>query len=699
MVGPLENYLKKLEKNIRSGDYTEHTHRSALEELVRSIKSAKIEVVNEPKRIECGAPDLVVWETTKHGPLTIGYIETKDLGKSLDEVEKSEQLRRYLKNLPNLVLTNYLEFRRYVEGEVRERASLGLLDAKSKKINREKGGKNAVEELLVNFLAHTPETIGKPEVLAQRMAHLTHMIRNMVIEAFEKGKASSILRDLRKAFADTLIPELDSPDRTGEFADMYAQTIAYGLFAARCNHHHVAPACFVAERAAFPVTPASRRHRGEAAWDGGATVVPFRRQDAASEIPKTNPFLRKLFGILTGPDMDEEPYAGFVDDLVGLLAHSDIGAILENFGKRTRREDPVVHFYETFLATYDPQLREKRGVYYTPEPVVSYIVRSVDSVLKTRFGLSDGLADTATVEYEAEDEQGNKKKEKSPRVLILDPACGTGTFLYAIVDLIREQFMSRGDAGMWSGYVKQQLLPRLFGFELLMAPYAVAHFKMGMQLAGQDLTEKQRESWAYDFSGDERLNIYLTNTLEEAERKAQQEFYFVQFIAEEAEAAAEVKREKPIMVILGNPPYSGHSANRSWEVKGGKKVRTFIGELINDYYYVDGKPLGERNPKWLQDDYVKFIRWAQWRIERTGAGILAFISNHGYLDNPTFRGMRQSLLETFDDIWILDLHGNTKKREKTPEGGKDENVFDIQQGTAIAIMAKYPKSNAGVSPA
>jgi predicted helicase len=590
--------------------------------------------------------------------VTIGYVEAKDVGKSLDEAERSEQLKRYRRNLPNLILTDYLQFRWYVGDERRSTARLAMLGIGGK-LSVESGGGEAVTALLGDFLSHKPQEIATPKELAERMARLTHMIRDIVVEAFQRDKASPLLKDLREAFAKALIPDLDQPEKTGELADMYAQTLAYGLFAARCNHKGPRP---------------------------------FRRLGAAAEIPKTNPLLRKLFETITGPDLDDEPYAGFVDDLVQVLAHSNMESILAEFGKRERQKDPVLHFYETFLATYDPKTRERRGVYYTPEPVVSYIVRSVDHLLRTRFGLPGGLADQSTVEYELEDagDKPRKVREKCPRVLVLDPACGTATFLYAVVDLIREQFMQRGDAGMWSGYVREHLLPRLFGFELLMAPYAVAHLKLGLQLAAQDLPDAERKKWAYDFSGDERLGIYLTNTLEEAERRAETLFGPLRVITEEANAAAHIKRDLPILAVIGNPPYSGHSANRSWEMKEGKRVPTLAGRLVKDYYQVDGQPLGERNPKWLQDDYVKFIRWAQWRIERTGQGILAFITNHGYLDNPTFRGMRQHLMNSFTEIYILDLHGSSKKRERAPDGGKDENVFDIQQGVAIGILVKYP---------
>jgi len=649
-----------VEKALLRGDATEHTHRPALKAFIEAIGSG-VTATNEPKREECGAPDLVISREPKRGlSLTIGYIEAKDVGRRLDDIEKSDQLKRYRSNLPNLILTDYIEFRWYVEGKYRQAARLARRH-RDGRLKPEREGTEAVLDLLGEFLAHELEPIVEPRALAQRMARLTKMIHGIIVNTFEIEKASSMLVDLRKAFADALIPDLDRPEKIGEFADMYAQTIAYGLFAARCNHDE-------------------RKQ--------------FQRLGAAAEIPKTNPFLRRLFGTITGPDLNDEPYVGFVDDLVALLQFTDMNAVLRHFGKRGRGEDPVIHFYETFLAAYDPKLRETRGVYYTPEPVVSYIVRSVDHLLKTRFDCGGGLADRSTITYEHEDDEGKKVETRTPRVLILDPACGTGTFLYAVVDHIREEFIKSKNAGMWSGYIKNHLLPRLFGFELLMAPYAVAHFKLGMQLAGQDLPgEGQRKKWAYDFAADERLGIYLTNTLEEAERRAESLLGPLGIITDEANAAVKIKRDLPIMVITGNPPYSGHSANKGKWIKGllrGKDTRT--GETTESYYEVDGEPLGERNPKWLQDDYVKFIRWAQWRIERTGAGILAFITNHSYLDSPTFRGMRQSLMKTFNEIYVLDLHGSAKKREKCPDGSIDMNVFDIQQGVAISIMTKLPNA-------
>ena len=655
-ASPVKTYLTQIKQNLATGAATEHTHRPALAALFEGA-GVGVKAINEPKRIACGAPDLAV---LKHGAM-VGHVEAKDVGVGLDRVERSEQLKRYRGALDNLILTDSLEFRWYVSGEQRRVVRLGSWDGQ--KIRREKGGAEALADLLGDFLAYAPQPLATPKELAERMARLAHLIREIIVTAFETGQASELLQGWRKAFAEVLVADIDQPEKVGDFADMFAQTLAYGLFSARVMD------------------------------EGGGQ---FNRQRAQSLIPRTNPFLRRFFYQITGPDLDDEPYAGFVNDLVQLLAQADMDAILADFGKRTRQEDPTVHFYETFLAAYDPRLREARGVYYTPAPVVSFIVRSVDALLKSRFKLPQGLADTSKVTIKNTDPGLTVKGKKQPRktkevhkVLILDPATGTGTFPYAVVDHIRQQFMAQENAGMWSGYVRQHLLPRIFGFELLMAPYAVAHFKLAMQLAGHDLADAQRQKWAYDFASDERIQVYLTNTLEGPHEHTGLPL-FTRFLADETIAANAIKQELPIMVVLGNPPYSGHSANQGEWISNLLRGKLPEGSKTDNYYEVDGQPLGERNPKWLQDDYVKFIRFGQWRIERSGGGILAFISNNGYLDNPTFRGMRQSLLETFSEIYILDLHGNARKREVAPDGSPDENVFDIMQGVAIGLFVKEP---------
>ncbi len=477
------------------------------------------------------------------------------------------------------------------------------------------------------------------------MAALAKLLRDTIRNIFAGEDPSGVLHEQMDGFRKVLLHDLTEE----QFTDMYAQTIAYGLFAARCNTK---------------------------------TEGHFIREHAAYELPKTNPFLRKMFTHIAGPDM-EDRLVWIVEDLTAVLDRADMDAILKDFGKATRREDPVVHFYETFLAAYNPKIRETRGVYYTPEPVVSYIIRSVDHILKTSFGLESGLADASKITMPG---KNDGETEEIHKVLILDPATGTGTFLHEVIHQIYETVCTQGQKGAWAGkngYVSSHLLPRLFGFELLMAPYAVAHMKLGLLL----------DRTGYDFGSDERLRIYLTNTLEKAFRLGDLPL-FAKWLADEVEAAGEVKKNLPVMVVLGNPPYSGHSANTgAWisHLLRGKNLQT--GEDTENYFQLDGRPLGEKNPKWLNDDYVKFIRFAQWRIAQTGYGILAFVTNHGYLDNPTFRGMRQSLMKTFDDIYVLDLHGNSKKKEKAPDGGKDENVFDIQQGVAIAIFVKRGASN------
>ena len=632
----ISDYLKKIEKAYAAGNATEHTHRPALKELIESIASG-ITATNEPRRVKCGAPDFII---TK-GQSPLGYVECKDIGKALAEEERTDQLKRYRESLGNLILTDYLEFRWYVGGQYRLTVQLATVaDGKIKPV---KNAAQSLQELLETFLTASIPTVNSPKELAQRMASLARLIRSIIQKAFDEedltDDESDPLHDQLEGFRKVLIHDLQPQ----QFADMYAQTICYGLFAARCN--------------------ASSTER-------------FTRQNAGYALPKTNPFLRKMFDHIAGVNLDER-IVWAVDDLADLLQHTDMEAILKDFGKHTRQEDPVVHFYESFLAAYDPKMREARGVYYTPEPVVSYIVRSIDHILKTDFKLKDGLADAAKIKVT---HPASKKKMDVHKVQILDPATGTGTFLYGVIDHIRNGF--KDDRGMWSSYVSQHLLPRLFGFELLMAPYAVAHMKLGLQLKDS----------GYDFQSAERLRIYLTNTLEEAHAMSGLPL-FTQWIAEEANAASDIKKDAPVMVVLGNPPYSGHSANTGeWISNLLRGNDTQTGQKTGNYFEVDGQPLGEKNSKWLNDDYVKFIRFAQWRIEQTGYGILAFISNHGYLDNPTFRGMRQSLMQTFDDIYILDLHGNSKKKERCPDGSEDKNVFDIQQGVAIGIFIKRTSS-------
>ncbi len=375
------------------------------------------------------------------------------------------------------------------------------------------------------------------------------------------------------------------------------------------------------------------------------------------DLPVTNTFLYELFAPVMQTKAQKEPLDSLIDELIALFAHMPLDDLLVPRSEQAQPRAPFVHCYETFLAQYDPRLRGKHGVYSTPQPVVSYIVRSVDALLRSHFSRRNGLS-------------GSFSPLDEPRMLLFDPACGTGTFLSTVIEHIRATYRHAGNPGMWLEYVREQLLPDMAGFELLKTPYMIAHLSLNRQLAALDLPAAERQTWAYHFERGEHLHIYPGNALEEAAYQRR---------GEDSQA--------PIMVVLGNPPFAGHSVNKG----------TWITSLLDAYKHGCPELKKPAQAKWLSDDYVKFIRLAQWHVEQTGRGIVAFVTNHSYLDNPTFRGMRRSLLQTFDDIYILDLHGNSKKKERAPDGSKDENVFDIQQGVAIGIFVKWRAEQTGCS--
>ena len=416
---------------------------------------------------------------------------------------------------------------------------------------------------------------------------------------------------------------------------------------------------------------------------------------------RTNPFLRDLMEkfLRLGGRHTEPGVAGIdfdelgVAEVVELLDNAKMDAVVRDFGDRNPREDPVIHFYELFLKEYDVEKRMQRGVFYTPRPVVSYIVRSVHALLRSDFGLKDGLADTATWGEMAERCKGlripNAISPDQGFVQILDPATGTGTFLVEAIDLIHKTLVAKWKArghgetkidALWNEYVPEHLLPRLHGYELLMAPYAIAHLKIGLKLY----------ETGYRFGSDERARVYLTNALESAQDFSQGAFDFaIPALADEAQAVNEIKRDARFTVIIGNPPYSGHSATKGTWIR--ELLRGSAGNRrVENYFEVDGGSLNERNPKWLNNDYVKFIRLAHWQIECTGRGVIGFITSNSYLDSPTFRGMRESLAATFPRAHLLDLHGNANKKDRAPDGGKDENVFDIKEGVAIGLFTCPP---------
>nr|MDJ0613964.1 N-6 DNA methylase [Rhizobiaceae bacterium] len=632
----IREYFSKVQEVHATGVATEHSYRPALEWLFDRIETG-VTAVNEPKGVSVGRPDFVFQRGVDQ--LTVGHCEAKDINLGIDPKELKDankaQFERYTKGLPNLIYTNCLDFHFYKQGECIRKIKIAdyLLGLQADESQFE-----PLWNALRDFTAERLQTITSAEKLAELMAGKAAITKDVLFNTLKEDKdLQSELAGQYEAFKDQLLHDLDIE----EFADIYAETIAYGMFGARLHDE---------------------------------VKETFSRTEALEKLPKSNPFLRKLFEFVAGPNL-EEGLRRTVDELAEIFQAVDLQKLFKDFGTFTQRNDPFIHFYETFLAKYNPAKRKARGVWYTPEPVVNFIVRAVDDVLKTEFGLSQGLADTSKISVDWDtgttDKKGKPVTEKKEvhRVQILDPAAGTGTFLAEVIRQIGDRVKDVAP-GQWSSYVEKDLIPRLHGFELLMASYAMCHMKLDMMLT----------SMGYKPSGSPpRLGVYLTNSLEEGER-VEQTLPFARWLSEEARGANTVKNDVPVMCVIGNPPYSGESANKG----------EWIMNLMEAYKKEPGgkQKLQERNPKLINDDYVKFIRLAESMIDKNGEGVLGFITNHGYIDNPTFRGMRWHLLKTFDKIWVLDLHGNAKKKEVAPDGSPDKNVFDIQQGVALIIAVK-----------
>jgi len=620
----LEQYIDSINKRYKLGNATEHTFRGDLQQLLESLAPA-IRATNEPKRQSCGAPDYIL--TSKDIP--IGFIEAKDIGdKDLDGTKKTgnkEQFDRYKASLDNLIFTDYLDFHLYHDGQFITQIAIGELTDKGIKPLPENFA--AFENLIKNFCAHIGQTIKSSKNLAEMMAGKAILLADVIEKALtsdETNQEDSTLKDQMNAFKQILIHDITPKG----FADVYAQTIAYGLFAARLHD---------------------------------PTLDTFNRQEAAELIPKSNPFLRKLFSYIAGPDIDDR-IKWIVDSLADIFLACNVEEILKNYGKSTKMEDPIIHFYETFLSEYDPKLRKARGVWYTPHPVVYFIVCAIDYILKTEFNLPQGLADNSKIKIKV-NIQGKSVEQEVHKVQFLDPATGTATFLAELIKQIYKLF--EGQQGIWSDYVEKHLIPRLHGFEILMASYAMAHLKLDLLL----------KETGYKPTKEQRLRIYLTNSLEESHPDTGT--LFANWLSTEANEANHVKRDTPVMVVTGNPPYSVSSSNKS----------EWIEKLTADYK----RDLNEKNIQPLSDDYIKFIRFGQHFIDKNGSGILAYISNNSFIDGIIHRQMRKHLLESFDKIYILDLHGNAKKKEVCSDGSPDENVFDIMQGVSINIFVKTGK--------
>ena len=630
-IQAVAQYIDEVSKQFSTGKATEHSYRPALAKLLSDLLP-KFTITNEPSRIQCGAPDYIIAKGKGATSIPVAFVEAKDIGDSdLDgNRQHKEQFNRYKNSLDHILFTDYLDFHSYENGMPTQ--NIRIAEIKGNKIALIDDNVPMFLEMVAHIAESTPQKITSSTKLAQMMAAKARLLAEVIEKTLEAdSEKTGELAGQWKSFQKVLIHDLTER----QFADIYAQTICYGMFAARLHDD---------------------------------TPDTFSREEAAILIPKTNPFLRKVFQNVAAFDVDTS-IAWIVDDLAETFRVTDMPKVMKNFGKATGQADPMIHFYEDFLRYYDPKQKKACGVYYTPEPVVHFIVNAVDEILKTRFNLSDGLADTSKVTirqtsnlYTDNRTKDHKRYETREyhKVQILDPATGTGTFLAEVVRKIYSGMENQ--KGAWQNYVEEHLLPRLNGFEFMMAPYAVAHLKLDMVLAQTGYKARQ----------DKRLRIFLTNSLEECDHDTGT--LFAQWLAQEASEANLVKRDTPVMVMIGNPPYSVSSSNKS----------AWIQELSETYK----KNLNEKNIQPLSDDYIKFIRLGHYYVEKNGEGILAYISNNSFIDGIIHRQMRKALMETFDEIYILDLHGNYRKQETALDGSKDENVFDIMQGVSINIFVK-----------
>jgi len=620
----LEAYIKSISIKFSRKETSEMGYRSDFEVLIKNILEPiinNLKIDHDAKAQEGNKPDFILSE----GDLPILYIETKNIGVSLDKSEKSKQLNRYY-NYTNLILTDYIEFRFYRNGyQYNKPIKIAHYDIKNRTLLPIAENFKDVIDTIINMAKSYKEPIRSSKRLAEIMGGKAKRIRDEIKSyVFEETKKNENILKLYKIIKDQLVSNLT----IDSFADMYAQTIVYGLFIAKFNND---------------------------------IKNSFNRQIARDLIPESNSLLRHFFDHITGADFDKR-LEYIVNELCDLFSCTDIKKIMmEDYSKDDFDCDPIIHFYENFLQEYDINIKKKFGAFYTPSPIVNFIVKSVDYLLQNEFDIKLGIASTLKLE------------NGDHRVQILDPSVGTGTFLDKVISIIHEKLCKSSQGGRWTKYVNDNVLPRIHGFEIMMTPYIIAHLKLRMTLY-QTKCE----------TIDNKINIYLTNSLDEKvlQKELFSDFGFLGSIAMESKEAAVIKNEKPIMVVIGNPPYSVSSSNK------GK----WIQNLIKDYK----KDLGERKIN-LDDDYIKFIRFAEHFIEKNNGGIVAMITNNSFIDGITHRQMRKHLLDTFDDIYIFDLHGSSKKKEKAPDGGKDENVFDIQQGVSISIFIRRVGEKKGLA--
>ncbi|HEA7799385.1 TPA: DNA methyltransferase [Campylobacter jejuni] len=660
----LKAYLENI-KDISTND-KEHTHRTALQNLLQAIKDNqdkqnKISIKQEPNNDKegRGAPDFLITKDF----LTLGYIENKRVNANLDNIIKSDQILKYTKLSPNIILTDYLRFILLSLNDKNEIIickevkicsldeiksvikNQSLLDTKTQELN----------ELFSIFFSKIPNPINSALDFANHLSLRTRILKD---ELLLSSKNETLL-SLFNTFKETLYKELSYE----EFCDSFAQTLTYSLFLAKLNND---------------------------------TAKEIDLNNAKKFIPKSFPLIRSMSGFLDDSFENLENIKWLLEEIINIINHIDITSIIKELNKTGEKDlfnrptilsthkDPYLHFYETFLASYDPKLREVRGVYYTPAPVVIFIINAIDEILKQDFNHKKGLSEAL-----------------DKNITLLDFATGTGTFLLEAFRKALEPISKNS-----VNYNPKALIDKFCGFEFLIAPYTIAHLK---------ISQSFKEEFNSPLNDDESLKIALTNTLYfksiSKEQNDQNTLFTLIDLTKEFKKAQKIKEEQ-ILIITGNPPYSGASSNKGLyedEIKisyGLEPSKANLSkeqkEYINLYFqektkqntktfkaiYEKHKLENEKNTKWLLDDYVKFIRFAQSKIDSQESGIFAFISNNSFLDNPTFRGMRYSLMQSFDKIYILNLHGDVNKKEKAPDGSKDDNVFDIKQGVSINIFIK-----------
>lgn len=608
----LKYYLKELSNTFQRGDAREESYYRHLDDLIKKVAEVlrfkNIDVTQLPIQTEAGNPDFRVWDGRQH---IVGYIEAKRPDSKLDDFEHTEQIKRYKSTFPNFILTNFTEFRLYRNGDLINQTfiSRSFIIYQIKAIPPLENMETFLE-LLEKFFSFSLPKIYDARTLAIELAKRTKFLRDEIIKTEIKGEETNnhqLLLGFYEAFKEYLIQGLTIE----EFADLYSQTITYGLFAARIRSNDN-----------------------------------FNRKLAYDKIPSTIGILKDVFQFISLGNLPPQ-MEWTIDDISEVLSVTDAKSILLEYFQKGRGDDSVVHFYETFLSIYDPQTRQKRGVYYTPVPIVSFINNSINEILKDHFNKTDGIADKS--------------------VTLLDPAAGTLTFLAEAARLAVTEAVSKYGEGICEKIIQEHILENFYAFELMMAPYAIGHIKIAIYL----------EELGYKLKDNERMKYYLTNTLE-MEELGQVKFPGMSSLSKESHLANVVKKEQPILVIFGNPPYSVSSVNKS----------DFI-EKEMEIYKKDVRK--ERNIQPLSDDYIKFIRFAHWKIENNNQGIIGMITNNSYLSGLIHRGMRKELLKSFNKIYILNLHGNARIGEKSPDGGKDENVFDIMQGVSIVLFIKNEK--------